>query len=189
MPQILLSRTSQYVNSGRNFDIYIDDKKTNIISDGEKKYLDIPNGQHTLYLKIDWCKSKTINLNLKYKDIIELKCGSRITGIRRKFVLFYLLSTDKFIYLDYNTTVPDEKDKNWNELKKGRSYFIFKYGILNCGIEAGLLFSIFEFLTIVKDPTITKFILLISINLALFALIGCLFTMIMWDFIKRSKNI
>ena len=194
MCKIIISRTSQRVNSLRYYDIYVDEQKFNIISDGEKKALDIPPGNHQIYLKIDWCKSKKLNVTLTEGQELNLKCGSEIIGIKLLFVFFYLFIPNKWVYLDYlsdgEVILNNKNYKNWNEVRsKGIINFILKYGIIMWGIPTGIIFSILMLLTNPKIHSLRSFILSTLIILIIFSLFGgLLFGFMMWKISERKNT-
>jgi len=100
MATLHLKRESQYANKMRSFEVLMDDNKIGEIKDGEEKEIKLPPGKHLLKLKIDWCYSKTFELDIKEEDAFHFKCGSRLKGWK---VLLASVSMDKedvFVYLE-----------------------------------------------------------------------------------------
>ncbi|GKX65669.1 hypothetical protein [Inconstantimicrobium mannanitabidum] len=193
MPKIVVSRTSQYVNSMREYDIYIDNEKVDVINDGEKKIIEVSEGNHEIYIKIDWCKSKKLNMNLTEGQDINLKCGSEATGIKQVFALVYLFLPYKFVYLDYllddEEIYNDNKVSNYSRIKDmGMREFVLKCGIIRFGIPTAIIYSILMVLLNSNINSIRSFITNTIINLLVFTLVGgSLFGFTMWKYMK-SKN-
>lgn len=195
MSKITLFRTSQYVNDMREYDIYLDGQEINTISNGEIKTIEVSEGSHEIYLKIDWCKSKKININLTEGQEMKLKCGSKITGIRKFFALFYIFSTNIFVYLDYLSDSEviysdNKKIKTWNEIKSmGLRSFILKYGILRFGIPIAILNGLLILIFNHKNYSIQEYILKMGISLVAFSLVGgTIFGALMWAILKNNAK-
>lgn len=195
MSKITLFRTSQYVNGMREYDIYLDGEKINAISNGETKTIEVSDGNHEIYLKIDWCKSKKLNINLDEGQELKLKCGSKVTGIKQIFALFYIFSSGSWVYLDYlaegEELYTDNKEiKTWNEIKDmGLKKFILKYGVLRFGIPAGFMYCLLTLLFDFKKYSFHEGLILLLINFLLFSLIGGLiFGCTMWKIFKYKKD-
>lgn len=193
MPKIIISRTSQYVNSMREYDIYIDKEKVAVINDGEKKIIEVSQGNHEIYIKIDWCKSKKLNVNLTEGHDVNFKCGSEITGIKQAFALLYVFLHHKFVYLDYlldgEVIYNYNKVSNYSRIKDmGMREFVLKCGIIRFGIPTAIIYSILMVLFNSNMNSIRSFITNTIINLIVFSLVGgSLFGFTMWKYMK-SKN-
>jgi len=87
---IRISRQTRYFDSLRKYKIYIDDIYCGDIEDGEIKELDIENGEHSIYLKIDWCRSKKSNFIVNSNELLEFNCGNSMNGLKCLFILIYI---------------------------------------------------------------------------------------------------
>ncbi|MBU3107729.1 hypothetical protein [Clostridium gasigenes] len=189
MSKIIIYRTSQYTNNMRNYEIYVDGQKINTISDSEKKTIEVSKGNHEIYMKIDWCKSKKLNINFTEEQEVKLKCGSKIEGRRRFLALLYIFVPNKCVYLDYlseGEVVSNNRNfKTFNEIKSlGRKNYILKYGIVGWGIPTTIIVSILKLLFNSETQALRSFI----INLLIFPLVGgTLFGLIMWEFVRKKK--
>lgn len=95
-PQIVISRSSQYVNKFRSYKVFIDNKLAGRIKDGEQLTLELAPGQYSIYLKIDWCKSEKIMFNIEKKEITQFNCGSNKNSL---LFLPSLFSKKQWVYL------------------------------------------------------------------------------------------
>ena len=79
---IRLKRTSQYVNRGRKFKVYLNNQYITDIADGEEISIPASAGNHQLHLTLDWVKSEKHNIELRNEYNINLLCGSPLKGIK-----------------------------------------------------------------------------------------------------------
>lgn len=95
MGKLTIKRTNQYANKLRKIQVFLDDEKFCAISNGEIKSFDIPDGQHTLFAKIDWCKTEPVNINIdsSREKIFELGSPIEMTSVK----LFSLIVSLFFI--------------------------------------------------------------------------------------------
>ena len=80
MATIILTRTSEYNNRLRDYQLFLDGKKIGTIANGQTKEFETTSGQHTILAKIDWCSSPEITLTLNQTDKKELKVGGFKNG-------------------------------------------------------------------------------------------------------------
>lgn len=80
MPIIIISRTSEYNNRLRDYQLFLDGAKIGTISNGETKEFETTSGQHTILAKIDWCTSPEISLQLNQTGIKKLLVGGFKNG-------------------------------------------------------------------------------------------------------------
>ena len=80
---IQLSRESIYYDKYRCYEIIIDGMLYGNIGDGETKEIDVVEGSHSIYLKIDWCRSNEL-IFIESKDkFIEFECGNSVKGLKK----------------------------------------------------------------------------------------------------------
>jgi len=87
---IRISRQSRYFDSLRDYKIYIDDEYCGYISNGEIKEIDVENGEHSISLKIDWCRSNNLTFIVKDNELVEFNCGNSMKGLKRLLGLIYI---------------------------------------------------------------------------------------------------
>ena len=80
MASIIINRTSEYLNRLRNYDVYIDGKKVDTISNGETKEFNISAGQHSILIKIDWCSSQILLVDINDNETKSFKVGGFKNG-------------------------------------------------------------------------------------------------------------
>lgn len=75
MHDITITRESGYgVDRLRPYDVFIDDKHVLSINEGECKQFTVSPGSHSVSLRVDWCRSHTLQLNTEDGLSTELWC-------------------------------------------------------------------------------------------------------------------
>ncbi|MBU3113650.1 hypothetical protein [Clostridium lacusfryxellense] len=98
---IRISRQTTYFDSFRSYKIYIDEIYCGDIKDGEIKELDIENGEHSIYLKIDWYRSKKSNFTVNSNELLEFYCGNSINGLKRLLIFIYItFLKNRYLFLN-----------------------------------------------------------------------------------------
>jgi len=68
MGKIVVSRKQEWNNRLRQIGIYVDGQKLGTIGNGEVKTFDIPDGNHSIKAKIDWCGSREIEFLISAEE-------------------------------------------------------------------------------------------------------------------------
>ena len=79
---IRLNRTSEWKNVLRAFAVYIDGVKVGKIRNGKTLSFLVDPGEHRLMVKIDWCVSNTLVINLPDGVTADFTCGSGFAASR-----------------------------------------------------------------------------------------------------------
>ncbi len=191
MSKIRFIRTSQKANSIRKYDVFIDNQLETSLSNGEEKTIHVAPGRHTIYAKIDWCKSQKLHIDLKPEETVELICGSKLVGWRIWLALFYLFAKNKIVFLDYYTEgqkidygekIPEDPSE------KGILYFILKIGIIGWGLPVGFILFLVNLLIYARELTLNRIFRVFVINMSFFAIGGVFFGLFMWIFMKIMKR-
>ena len=80
MATIKIRRTNDYVNSMREYRIFINGQKIGTISNGQTKDFEIPAGRHSVIAKIDWCSSPELSFEINDNDSKILLVGGLKNG-------------------------------------------------------------------------------------------------------------
>ena len=100
MSSIKISRESGYADRVRDYKVVCNSETIGTISNGETKVFEIPEGQHELYLKIDWCSSNKVNFELNKEDQIKISGGSSLKGMKIFLAVVYILfKKDEYLWL------------------------------------------------------------------------------------------
>ena len=99
--KIKIFREKAYGDSFRKYKVFLNGKKVGEISEEETFLLSVEPGDHEIFLKIDWCRSPKMRVNIVEKETVEMVCHGR-SSLEAWFVLFYiLLSPWKYIALKF----------------------------------------------------------------------------------------
>lgn len=102
MGRVILKRQSTYGDKLRAYKIFVDDLEVGKIKDGEVWTHSVSQGEHTLQLKVDWCKTPQIKFVSQEQDC-EFECHSNVTGWKVPFVILFLFMPSKWIALRKRT--------------------------------------------------------------------------------------
>lgn len=86
---ISITRAQHYADRVRKYKIFIDDIYIGDIANNETKKFTIPQGQHSLYFKIDWCKSNTLTITSD-KNSKFFTVSPNATGWKGLFAIAYI---------------------------------------------------------------------------------------------------
>jgi hypothetical protein len=109
MTAIKIHRPADDYNHLRAYGIYIDGKKVDTILIGQSKEFALTPGQHTLYTKIDWCRTPKVSFKVPADGIKTFKVyGSKLENrimllipiiILLQLILKYTIGIDYSLYL------------------------------------------------------------------------------------------
>lgn len=77
---IKINRKTGYIDKRRSYTVILDNNYLGKIDHGETTSYEVSQGKHTIYLKIDWCRSNKIDFYILEKQSIEFDCGNCIKG-------------------------------------------------------------------------------------------------------------
>ncbi len=95
---VRIKRNSGYVDSLREYEIFVDGDKIGEIHDGGVFESDISPGEHEIYLKIDLGRSNVVRFSHE-GDVIEFVCGNPLKGWRVLLWPFHLFCFKKYLWL------------------------------------------------------------------------------------------
>jgi len=81
----------------RSYSVMIDQQEAGRVKRGERVELPITAGHHEVFVKIDWCKSPTLEVDAAPDEVVEMSCapgGSAGSGLQDVVV-----GTDSYITL------------------------------------------------------------------------------------------
>lgn len=73
---MVVHRRKAFADCLRNYKIFIDGSQVGKIKNGETWSVEVPDGKHTLRLKIDWCGSE----ELTFDSAGEFECQANTGG-------------------------------------------------------------------------------------------------------------
>ncbi|MCB0697379.1 MAG: hypothetical protein KDC07_08440 [Chitinophagaceae bacterium] len=85
MPELVINRSSDFINKYKDIKIMVDGNAIGTIADGETKVFTIPAGEHTIRAKMDWRGSVERKLTVKESGKVTFKLagfkGQKLTLI------------------------------------------------------------------------------------------------------------
>jgi len=66
-----------WVDRARPYDVVVNDVARGRLRRGEETEIDVDPGVQVVYLKLDWCRSKSVRLELEPGEEVELRCKPR----------------------------------------------------------------------------------------------------------------
>lgn len=79
----------------RSFNIVIDGKAVGRLYAGGSSAIEVAPGSHEVFLKIDWCRSEKIDVNLTPGEVVRFLGGSRANPL----TIFYWMTFGRSRYL------------------------------------------------------------------------------------------
>ena len=97
---IKIKRDSGYVDRLRAYKVVVDGNVVGEIKNGQQIELDVSQGKHELFLKIDWCRSNVVEFESDGSSDIEFECGSNLRGLKILLSIVYVtFLRSKYIWL------------------------------------------------------------------------------------------
>ena len=87
---IKINRKAEYVDRLRSYSVILDNNYLGYINGGEIKNFEVTQGKHTIYLKIDWCRSNKVDFYVLENEVIEFDCGNSMSGWRLLLGFIYV---------------------------------------------------------------------------------------------------
>jgi len=91
MALLRIKRDVQWIDRCRKYRIIIDGREITRIKKGQTVELNVDNGRHEIFCKIDWCRSNKIGLNIvNPDDVRDFKVKSSLRGLKLLFAIVYI---------------------------------------------------------------------------------------------------
>lgn len=103
---ITLIRGIEMTNYLRAYDVFIDNRWEGNIAAGETRHFPLAPGEHQVMLKLDWCRSRTMAVEMNRNRNVSLHCGAKYNNWKVLFTV--LLKPHDWLYL--TTEPPQKKD-------------------------------------------------------------------------------
>ncbi len=103
MPQIEITRSSEYANRLRDIKIFIDDQHVGSLANGKTAVFEVPEGNHTIQAKIDWGRSNIIEVNLEEngKKAFRLTSFAKHNPLGTLAAIYYTtIASDRYLRLE-----------------------------------------------------------------------------------------
>ncbi len=107
---IKINRKKGYIDEFREYEVILDNNYLGNIDAGETKNFEVTSGNHTIFLKIDWCRSNKLDFHVSENEVIEFECGNSITGWKRLFCIIYIIFLkNKYLWIKTKLTINGSK--------------------------------------------------------------------------------
>lgn len=73
MTAIKVKRSSEYINALRTFEVLIDGVLVGTIRNGETKEFPVSVGRHSVRVRVDWCSSQEVFVDVDEGQAVDLK--------------------------------------------------------------------------------------------------------------------
>lgn len=91
MALLKIIRDAGYVDLLHAYVVLLDGKKIGELKNGESKTFKISPGAHSIWMKIDWCGSKTLQFYSVDTEPAAFKVSSNLRGFKLLFGFWYIL--------------------------------------------------------------------------------------------------
>jgi hypothetical protein len=99
MSGIILTRDRGYADRLRKYTVFIDDLKVGTIANGKVEEYSVDPGEHTIQVKIDWCRTKKLAF-VADRDTHLFNVKSNLRGWKIILAVLYVFRSDKWIVLE-----------------------------------------------------------------------------------------
>jgi hypothetical protein len=106
---LTIIRDSGYADRLRKYQVIVDGKKVGELRNGETGQFPISPGPHKVALKIDWCGSKPVWLDLDENEEAKLQARSNLRGPRIFGSLWYVIfAPNSYLVLENDSVSPSK---------------------------------------------------------------------------------
>lgn len=91
MVELTLVRRTSYADYFREYKIKVDGEICGTIRRNESVVVQVPEGEHALWLSIDWCSSNRLTMRFSGSAPLKFECGSSLAGWRILLGAFYVV--------------------------------------------------------------------------------------------------
>ncbi len=86
---IVIKREAAWTDKLRKYIVVLNDQEIGSFGENETFDYRITPGLHTLYLKVDWCRSKKIQFEIQENEVLYFTCRG-LSGFQALFPLWYI---------------------------------------------------------------------------------------------------
>lgn len=100
MSKIKIVRDSGYADRVRKYKVMCDGKHLGDIGNGESLEFETSPGEKEVFLKIDWCRSDKVRVNVPADGVVTLHGGSSLRGAKVFLAIVYaIFMPHKYLWL------------------------------------------------------------------------------------------
>ena len=100
MAKIKVFREKAWADKFRKYKIIIDEKEIDVIHQNESKVFEVASGNHEIYLKIAFCRSRKINFILANSGEVRFKCKGLTFGESWFYLFIVFFFFTRYIKLE-----------------------------------------------------------------------------------------
>jgi hypothetical protein len=79
MSQIAIQRAkSRWQDRNRDYKVIVDGREVARVGNGEAATVGVEPGRHTVYMAIDWGRSKPLEVTVAPEQAVQLECGPNV---------------------------------------------------------------------------------------------------------------
>lgn len=93
-----ITHKRQWTNRLRKLKVYVDQQESASIASGETVVIEVAEGHHELFIRVDWARSNINLFEIRAEETINFECGSKIEGWKLVLALFMALRRES-LYL------------------------------------------------------------------------------------------
>ncbi|HEY9030891.1 MAG TPA: hypothetical protein VIM93_05975 [Kangiella sp.] len=100
MSRIKITRDSGYADRVRKYKVICNGDEVAMVGNGESIEFETSSGEKEIYLKIDWCRSNKVTINVPPGGEVRLQGGSSLRGPKVLMAIVYVLfMSHKYLWL------------------------------------------------------------------------------------------
>ena len=98
--KITITRHRGFVDRLRAYQVRVDGAVVGSVKAGESASFSVPDGRHSLIMRIDWCGSAQLGFEATAGEHLTFECGSSLAGWRLLLAPLYVtIRTDQYLWL------------------------------------------------------------------------------------------
>jgi hypothetical protein len=97
MARIEIRRVDEFKDAVRAYQVELDGEIIGSLKRGELNGFDIQPGRHRLRLKIDWCSSPYVYLEIQLGQVMKFQCGNNVPMFLELIYVSFL--RNKYLWL------------------------------------------------------------------------------------------
>jgi hypothetical protein len=98
MAEIVVRRNSAFwQDRGRKYRVFVDDEEATVVGRGEEVRIPVDAGRHVVHLKIDWCKSPSVEIQVEAGAVEVLECGPNCKPLLE--LLYVTVFRNRYLWL------------------------------------------------------------------------------------------
>jgi len=119
---LVIHRKWSIMNRARSFKIHVNDAEIGTIKNNKTETIDLPAGNHSLNITIDWLSSNQFEFSLAPNQKVFLVVKNNLVLAPVFYLLFLLV-----LLLPLVLHIPLFKSPAWNSIKYGTMFIFFSY--------------------------------------------------------------